>query len=103
VPALEAWQKVFIDLSNDNGKDFIASVHGPKYAGQAISHKLSCQACHAGPADNTFEGMTEGHQGMVLDPSSPGDVGCNVSGCHDDQPFESVSYTHLTLPTILRV
>ena len=89
MPALEAWQKVFIDLSNDNGKDFIASVHGPQYSGRAIPHKLSCQACHAGPADNTFTGMDEAHQGMVHDPSNPGDVGCNVSGCHDAEPFAS--------------
>ena len=97
---LEAWQKVFIDLDNDNGKAFLASAHGPGYTGQAIPHALTCQSCHAGAADNAFETMEEAHEGMIHDPSRPGEIGCNVSGCHGSEPFDSAcSACHSTQAT----
>jgi len=67
----------------------VASPHGPDYAGGDIPHKLNCQACHAGAADNSFETMDEAHLGMISDPSGSGEIGCNVSGCHDGETLDS--------------
>ncbi len=60
----------------------MASVHGPDYGGNAIEHALSCQMCHNGAADNTFEDMAEAHVGIVRDPSAGGEIGCYQ--CHDN-------------------
>jgi len=59
----------------------MTSLHGPNYEGSAIEHALTCQMCHNGPADNTFETMDEAHVGIVRDPSAGGDIGCYQ--CHD--------------------
>ncbi len=61
----------------------MTSVHGPDYSGNAIEHALTCQMCHNGPADNTFEDMAEAHTGIVRDPSTGGDIGCLQ--CHDEE------------------
>jgi thiosulfate/3-mercaptopyruvate sulfurtransferase len=37
---------------------------------------LTCQHCHAGPADFTFETAAQAHDGMIADPSSFGTSGC---------------------------
>ncbi len=78
MPELEAWQSVII--TGTNGDLFLDSVHGPQYSGD-LHHALSCQHCHGGPADNTFETVEEAHVGVILDPSATGESGCTV--CHD--------------------
>jgi hypothetical protein len=77
VPELEAWQKVII--TGSSGNTFLTSVHGPQYTGD-VPHVLTCQHCHAGAADYTFETMEQAHEGMYADPSVPGQAGC--SACH---------------------
>ncbi len=42
---------------------------------------LTCQHCHGGAPDNTFNTMEEAHAGMYADPSAPGQSGCTA--CHD--------------------
>ncbi len=80
VPPLEAWEKVYIAGSNGSEAPFISSLHGPGYEGDVIEHALTCQMCHNGPSDYTFANMTEAHTGIVRDPSTDGEVGCNQ--CH---------------------
>ncbi len=48
--------------------EFLGSVHGSG----------TCQSCHQGAADLTFETMDEAHTGMIRDPSAVG--ACD--GCH---------------------
>lgn len=43
---------------------------------------LTCQHCHGGAPDNTFDTMEEAHDGMYADPSAPGQSGCTA--CHDE-------------------
>jgi thiosulfate/3-mercaptopyruvate sulfurtransferase len=59
-------------ITGKNGDDFLESIHG----------EMSCQGCHAGAQDGTFEGddMAAAHAGMQRDPSANG--ACNA--CHDD-------------------
>jgi len=64
-----------------NRDRFLTSVHGPDFAGD-IPHQLTCQHCHGGAADFSFETMEQAHVGMVPDPSRPGmPVGC--LNCHE--------------------
>lgn len=82
MPELEAWEKVII--TGNNGDNFLQSVHGPQYEGDAnpTPHVLTCQHCHGGAPDNTFSTMEEAHAGMYADPSAPGQSGCTA--CHDE-------------------
>lgn len=50
----------------------------------------SCQSCHGGPADRTFETMEEAHTGMVADPSAHG--ACD--GCHADEAAAHANSLH---------
>jgi len=69
-------------ITGNNGNLFLNSAHGPNFAGDNGSpHVLSCQHCHAGQADNTFNTMAEAHTGLIADPSAPGQNGCLA--CHD--------------------
>ena len=63
------------------------SVHGPDYAGSAnpAPHAMECQMCHSGQPDNTFNTMEEAHEGLIGDPSVPGESGCVA--CHDEPEF----------------
>jgi thiosulfate/3-mercaptopyruvate sulfurtransferase len=54
---------------------------------------MSCQACHEGPADHTFETMEEAHVGMVADPSATG--ACD--GCHADIAAATANSLHTNL------
>jgi thiosulfate/3-mercaptopyruvate sulfurtransferase len=85
-------------------------VHGPNYEGDQnpTPHVLSCQHCHAGAADYTFETMDEAHAGMFADPSAPGQSGCTA--CHaedfarsacDQCHAEIVTATETSLHTTL--
>ncbi|MBD3220739.1 hypothetical protein GF314_05815 [bacterium] len=81
MPELEAWEKVII--TGSNGDRFLESVHGPNFEGDnGTPHVLTCQHCHGGAADFTFETMDEAHAGMHADPSAPGQSGC--TNCHDE-------------------
>jgi len=80
VPELEAWEKVII--TGSNGTRFLTSAHGPDFEGNnGTPHVLSCQHCHGGAPDFTFNTMAEAHDGMYADPSAPGQSGC--TDCHD--------------------
>jgi hypothetical protein len=85
VPELEAWQKVII--AGSNGTQYLNSVHGPNYTGDQIPHPLTCQTCHGGAADHTFDTMAEAHAGMIHDPSAPGESACKV--CHETETWTS--------------
>ena len=61
-------------------------MHGPDYAG-GEHHALSCQHCHGGQPDRTFETMAEAHTDMVADPSVPGQSGCLQ--CHSEEEHGS--------------
>jgi thiosulfate/3-mercaptopyruvate sulfurtransferase len=104
---------VFINLTNPSGQAFLASGHGPEYAGNdpRVGHPLACQHCHAGANDGAFTTMAEAHEGMIAHPSaaigvSPEaapTIGCNVAGCHQGQsefadlknPCEKCHTTHV--------
>ncbi|MEN8007486.1 MAG: hypothetical protein ABFS42_10750 [Candidatus Krumholzibacteriota bacterium] len=43
--------------------------------------------------------MAEAHVGMVPDPSRPGEVGCNATGCHSAEPFASACSSSDCHPT----
>lgn len=86
LPELEAWQKVLI--TGSNGTEFLNSVHGPNYTGHDTRHPLTCQHCHGGAADGTFDTMAEAHGGtFVADPSAPGEPACKA--CHADEDWTS--------------
>ncbi|HOX24857.1 MAG TPA: hypothetical protein PLL30_03715 [Candidatus Krumholzibacteria bacterium] len=108
LPPLEPWEKVLI--AGANGAAFLASVHGPFYDGDAnpAPHVLTCQHCHAGRADDTFLTMAEAHEGMIADPSVPGQSGCTgchatdfaasaCDACHADQVADGATSLHTTL------
>ena len=84
MPELDAWEKVFID-DNSNGNGFLNSIHGPNYEGadNPTPHALSCQHCHGGGDDNTFNTMEEAHTDMIRDPSEIGVTGCTK--CHNGE------------------
>jgi len=63
--------------------DFLESVHGSG----------TCQSCHQGAADRTFETMEEAHTGMVRDPSAVG--ACD--GCHADVAAATANSLHTNL------
>jgi hypothetical protein len=63
--------------------DFLNGVHGSG----------SCQSCHQGAADFTFETMEEAHVGVVRDPSAVG--ACD--GCHADIAAATANSLHTNL------
>jgi thiosulfate/3-mercaptopyruvate sulfurtransferase len=46
---------------------------------------MECQYCHAGKADFTFNTMDEAHEGLIHDPSVPGESACTE--CHGEPQF----------------
>jgi thiosulfate/3-mercaptopyruvate sulfurtransferase len=46
---------------------------------------MECQHCHAGKADFTFNTMDEAHEGLIHDPSVPGESACTE--CHQEPNF----------------
>ena len=74
MPALEAWENVIITGSNCDA--FLNSVHG----------QMSCQTCHGGAADYTFNTKDEAHEGMIHDPSA-----FDAAGGERPNPFAALA------------
>lgn len=95
-------------IRGTNGNVFLTSAHGPDFEGDNGAHVLTCQYCHGGADDFSFNTMDEAHTGMVADPSAPGPNGCLVchseeearsacDGCHTDEVTATANSLHTTL------
>lgn len=89
MPALEAWEAVYIQTDRRNGQIFLESTHG----------QMACQACHAGPDDRTFANAEEAHVGVIRDPSMPAADGSisACQGCHASEVESAANSLHQNL------
>ncbi len=76
-------------ITGSNGDRFLDSSHG----------KMSCQTCHGGAADFTFESMDQAHLGMVQDPSAFDAQGAipACQGCHPTEVDATRNSLHTNL------
>lgn len=79
---LEAWEKVYMP----DGPQRASFLEGPHGSG-------TCQSCHGGAEDRTFETMAEAHEGLIPDPSAVG--ACD--GCHAEIAAATANSLHTNL------